>query len=199
MGMNPFRTKTLTVGMHLRTLAFRSPLLFIIGAVFLAAQAVVSPAADLEAIAKQLDKSLETWTELKAKCGGNYSYKVRWQNRVGFGHETAIIVRTNQVVERKYSTWKPANGNPTAKSEADSWSETGKELGSHKKGAPVKTLDELYQEAKDLLKKKFKPYMKPEAHFDKAGLLQGCYFVNTNYAEDPPRFGVIIESIELER
>ena len=39
----------------------------------------------------QLAKSQKTWQALKAKCGGNYAYKVRFTSWVGFGNETATF------------------------------------------------------------------------------------------------------------
>ena len=50
----------------------------------------------------RLDKSLQAWQLAKKKCSGNYSYKVRWQSFVGFGHETIVVVKGNKVVERRY-------------------------------------------------------------------------------------------------
>ena len=62
--------------------------------------------------------SMATWKQLKAKCGGNYSYKIRWSSWVGFGHETEIVCRQNKVTERKYREWK---GGPGAKPTPGEW------------------------------------------------------------------------------
>jgi len=109
-----------------------------------------------EAKIAQFKKSLNTWEKLKEACGGNYTYSKRWSSWVGFGHTTDVVVENNKVVERRYKSFsgRPklvAPGQPPAKPKGTSWTETGKELGSHKQGHPAKTLDELYKEAGEIL------------------------------------------------
>jgi len=148
-----------------------------------------------------LAKSLATWEQLKAKCGGNYSYKIRWSSWVGFGRETEIICRQNKVVERKYREWKgrqvPAKPGQPPKPQGDGWTEKGKQVGSHKKGAPPKTLDQLYQEARKVLEAKLPPHQRLYVRYDKQGLLLSCFYVDTRIADDAPRTGVVISSITL--
>jgi hypothetical protein len=150
----------------------------------------------------QLAKSLETWQTLKAQCQGNYSYKIRWSSWVGFGHETEIVVRANKVAERKYREWSgpaaaPQPGKPP-KPQGESWTEKGTDVGSHKKGAPPKTVDELYQQAAQVLQSKLEPHHRLYVRFDKRGLLTSCFYVDTRIADDAPRSGVVIDSIQLE-
>ena len=163
----------------------------------------VATAADTEALKEQLNKSLKTWEDLKGKCGGNYSYKVKWSNHLGFGHETVLVVRNNQVVERKFTQWKssPTTNAPAkeiGKASADTWTERDAEVGSHKKGAAGKTLDQLYRDADKLLKVKLKPYHSLTVQMDKQGLLQACYFIDTRLPADPPHTGVEIDNLTLE-
>jgi len=150
-----------------------------------------------------LEKSLKTWKGLKAKCGGNYSYKIRWSSFAGFGHETEIVVRENKVTERRYRQFSrraviaPPGPRKPPKPEPTGYTERGKELGSHKKGAPPKTLDELYQDARKVLDTKLSPFQKLYVRFDKQGLLRSCFYVDTRIADDAPTKGVIISSISL--
>ncbi|MFT5526988.1 MAG: hypothetical protein ACI9HK_004970, partial [Pirellulaceae bacterium] len=111
------------------------------------------PPSDVE----KLTKSHEKWQSVKKDCQGNYSYTVRFSSFAGFGNSTEIVVRDNKVVERKYRsfTTRPAApvapGQPAPKPAGDNWSEAGKQLGSHKRGAPLKTLDDLYSEAEKVV------------------------------------------------
>jgi len=147
-----------------------------------------------------LDKSLQLWKGLRDKCGGNYSYKVRWTSWVGFGHETRIVVRDNKVAERHYRQWSrqvvAAPGGPP-KPAGKTWIERGDTVGTNKKGAPPKTLDELYQDAKRILETKLAPHQRLYVRYDKRGLLQSCFYVDTRIADDAPRKGVMITGIEL--
>ena len=149
----------------------------------------------------ELAKSLATWEQLKAKCGGNYSYKIRWSSWVGFGHETEIVCRQNKVTERKYREWKGnrvvVGPGQAPKPQGNSWTEKGKQVGSHKKGAPPKTVDQLYQEARKILEAKLSPHQRLYARYDKQGLLRSCFYVDTRIADDAPRTGVMISSIAL--
>ena len=144
-------------------------------------------------------KSLATWERLKAKCGGNYSYKIRWSSWVGFGHETEIICQQNKVTERKYRQWKggPVIARPgqPPKPQGSSWSEKGDQVGSHKTGAPPKTLDQLYEEARKVLATKPAAHQRLYVRYDKQGLLLTCFTVDTRIADDAPRKGVTISSI----
>ena len=152
---------------------------------------------------KQLAESLDKWNALKAECKGNYSYKIRWSSWVGFGRETEIVVRDNEVSERRYKEWSAqpvpvAPGQPPQE-QGKKWTETADNLGSNKQGAPPKTLDELYVEAQEILNKKLAPHEKLYVRFDKQGLLLSCFYTDTRIADDAPQTGVVISSIELQK
>jgi hypothetical protein len=154
--------------------------------------------------AGELAKSLKKWQAVKKESGGNYSYKIRFSSFVGFGHETEIVVRMNKVAERRYREFNargviapPKPGEPAKKPEGISWTEKGKKIGSHKKGAKAKTLDQLYVEAAAVLKKKANPNERLYLRFDKQGLLLSCFTVDIRIADDAPRNGVMIASIKV--
>lgn len=155
----------------------------------------------------KLAESLKAWTDLKAKCGGNYSYKVSFTSWVGFGHETTIVVRDNKVVERRYREWSANLQGPPMpvppgvappQPQGTSWTETGDQLGSHPKGAPLKTLDTLYEEAEKILEIKLEPYQRLYVRFDGRGLLLMCAYVDTRIMDDAPMTGVRISSIQID-
>ncbi len=168
-------------------------------------QGISCLAADqAEPAGEQIKKSLQTWQNLRAKCSGNYSYTVSFQSWVGVGHRTQIVVRNNKVVERTYSEFnrnvavfvQPGQGPP--KPPGENWTEKGGQLGSHTKGATLKTLDDLYKDAQNVVETKLLPQQRLYLIFDKQGLLQSCFYVDTRIADDAPRTGVAIAGIQLE-
>jgi len=157
--------------------------------------------------AVKLEKSLKTWQKLKKECGGNYSYSIRFTSWVGFGHETTIVVRNSKIAERRYRSWsgqpqivapvEPGKPPVAAKPDGETWIEKGKDLGSHKKGAPAKTLDELYAVAAKVAARELSDFEKRYIRFDKQGILQSCFTIDTRIADDAPRNGVAINSLKL--
>jgi len=171
---------------------------------FVSGQLLLAPASAAEGDPAKVAKSLQAWQKAKEKCGGNYSYSVRWQSFVGFGHETTVVVKANKVAERRYREFKapsrrPVPKNPNVKPEPAGplWVEKGKELGVHKKGAAAKTLDQLYQEAAEVANRKLPSNLRRYFRVDKQGLLLSCFTVDTRIADDAPTKGVNITSIKL--
>jgi hypothetical protein len=152
----------------------------------------------------QYDQAIKVWTRLKTKCEGNYSYTVSFSSWVGFGNETTIVVRDNKVVERKYREWSGrqvmtpvAPGQTPPEPEEKTWSETGEEIGENKKGAPAKTLDELYEEAAEILKRDRESFERYYVRTNDEGLLTSCFYIDTRVMDDAPRHGLAIGKIEL--
>ncbi|MFP6603342.1 MAG: hypothetical protein VB862_12500, partial [Pirellulaceae bacterium] len=85
----------------------KQQLVCLIALLFVSCQLLlVAPAAAAEGDPAKVAKSLQAWQQAKEKCSGNYSYSVRWQSFVGFGHETTVVVKGNKVVERRYREFK---------------------------------------------------------------------------------------------
>ncbi len=84
------------------------------------------------------------------------------------------------------------------KPKGESWTETGRDLGSHKKGSPPKTLDQLYEEAQGILNTKLEPHHRLYVRFDDRGLLKSCFYVDTRIADDAPQTGVMIASVNIK-
>jgi hypothetical protein len=155
---------------------------------------------------EKLQRSLDKWSELKEKCGGNYRYFIRTSSFTGAGTETEIAVRNNKVAGRRYRVTGPPvliapgpNGEQS-KSEAPGykWTEQGESVGKNKEGAPAKTLDQLYAQAKEVLARELPEHEKRYVRFDKQGLLSSCFAIDTRIADDAPTNGVIISEIMLE-
>ena len=168
---------------------------------FVLAAAIVTAAYADDAA--KLKQSLGTWQKLKQQCGGNYQYNVSFSSFAGFGHTTTIVVKNNKVAERHYRVFSgrpiaPALPGQLGKPQDDKWVERGKDLGSHKKGAPLKTLDDLYAEAADVVKRELPQHQRRYLRFDKQGLLNSCFTVDTRIADDAPTKGASINNIKLE-
>ena len=153
-----------------------------------------------ESFSNDLEKVLTSqkkWERLKQKCDGNYSYVVQWTSFAGFGAETTIIVKDNRVVGREFKTLKLTDGPTPPDQKQEIWAESAKDLGSHKRGAPLKTLDELYQKARLVAGQEPSENERRYLKFDKQGLLLQCFIVDTRIADDAPQQGVDIASINL--
>ena len=146
--------------------------------------------------AQKFQASVKKWEKVKAESGGNYRYFVRTSSFSGLRTETEIVIQNNHVTERNY---KETLGRPPIPGEKSApgrrWSESEKELGKHKQGAPAKTLDQLYKEARTVLDRKLKPFERRYVRFDKQGLLMSCFYIDTRIADDAPTTGVMIAEI----
>ena len=140
--------------------------------------------------------SQKKWEELKTAHSGNYQYIVKWQGFAPNGHETIILVRNNKVVGRKYKTFP--NGQRLDDNKIhESWTESTSDLGSHKQGAPPRTLDAIYQEAIKIAGRKLEDYERRYVKFDQQGLLLKC-FIDDERIADEGHQGVDLASICLE-
>ena len=114
------------------------------------AQPALSPLHLLRCMGRkkdQLNQSYKRWLKLKEQCKGNYSYNVKWSSWTGFGNTTTIVVRGNQIIERRFESYGAPHGRPIDKNR---WTERGDFIGSNPKGHPPRTIDDLYKEAKSL-------------------------------------------------
>ena len=153
-------------------------------------------AATPEEVGRQLAQSREAWVEVKQQCGGNYEYVVRFESWTGFGHETTVIVRGNEVSERRFRSWPGRN----QRAEGGAWVEDRGTIGTHDEGAKPKTLDELYDEAAAALAAEG-PAEGREYVFrgDDDGLMLACYWIDTRIADDAPRHGVLLSRLNVEK
>ena len=153
----------------------------------------------------KVQTSIKAWEKAKAQSKGNYSYKVSFTSWVGFGNETIIVVENNKVTERRYRSFNRRQPVPAPRPggvvppqpEGDSYLEKGAQLGKNKKGAPAKTLDELYEIALVTAKKPLKEFERRYIRSDKQGLLVSCYIMDRRIADDAPRNGLVVSSITL--
>ncbi|MBC8326066.1 MAG: protease inhibitor I42 family protein [Verrucomicrobia subdivision 3 bacterium] len=138
--------------------------------------------------------ALEAWAKAKMKCGGNYQYTVGFSSAFGFGHTTTIIVKNNQVVGRVYEEFNRRAGPGAA---PNGFVENETTVGKNKKGAPAKTLDEIYKTAAAIAAKALPPHEVRYVRTDKQGLLTSCFVMDRRIADDAPRNGVALGKITL--
>lgn len=158
----------------------------------LTASADFHDTSDLE----KVKDSLAKWEKTKADVGGSYSYKVRWSSFIEYGHETRIFVKNGTVVRR---TFRPIAmvDKPTGESPFEKWKEEGDQLGTHRDGAPVKTLDQLYESSIKIASKKLESTERRFVKIDNRGLLLECFIIDTRIADDAPKNGMSISGIRL--
>lgn len=142
---------------------------------------------------QQLDKSLLVWNALTKKQGNDYTYTVRNVYMMGNGNITTIRIQKGKVISRQFARWNKPGEPPK-----EVWNETKKDIGTHDKGAPALTMEQLYELAQKTAAKKLKQGEKLYLKFDKKNLLQHCFVVNTMIADDAPRTGVSISQITWE-
>lgn len=88
-------------------------------------------------------ESLNTWNTLKTNKGNSYKYTIEFVSYIGFGNRTEIEVDNGKVISRKYEDFLTEGA--MIKPALTMYTETENELGLHTKGAPIKTIDELYE------------------------------------------------------
>lgn len=142
---------------------------------------------------EKLDKSLSMWKHSKNKNGNSYQYSTDFSSWVGFGNETTIGVDNDIVVRREYHSWD-SDGNQISQ-----WNEyTPNKLGTNKDGAPLKIIEELYEDCHEILSKKDEEDNYIHLAFDENGIIKHCFFFPKNCADDCSS-GVLIKDFSFQK
>jgi hypothetical protein len=96
----------------------------------------------------KFEKSYHAWLQLKKTSKNNYQYIVKFSSWTGQSSETTVTVFNGQVQERSYRATALDSGSPPSVVVQEEWTERVDELNTHQRGAPTKTLDEIYADAK---------------------------------------------------
>jgi hypothetical protein len=180
-----FEVVSTKVAMMLRCMAVMAAVAMLAGSVVAAAEAAPGEADQLKA-------SQAKWQKARDAAGGEYSYIVRRVFFVG-AQTTTVKVKDGKVVERTYLEQGPPQPVPPGAQPPvpqPKWVETGKEVGTHKEGAPARTVDELYAEALKVAAQPLAEHEKRYVGFDEQGLLTHCFVMDTRIADDAPQTGV---------
>ena len=91
------------------------------------------------------EDSFRTWRELKQRNGNSYTYQTSFGSWTGFGTTTRLTVIEGKVASRAYEEYQSQNDSSgTVRTILDSYTEDKNDLGTHQKGAPLHTIDDLY-------------------------------------------------------
>jgi len=125
------------------------------------------------------DESRATFEQARDRADGDYVYAIEFASWTGYASRTTIYVEGGAVVRRTVSvTAEPDGGGMD-----EQFDENGDEVGSNQAGARPLTLDALYSECADTLA--LDP-TENELVFttDESGIVQSCYAVPENCADD---------------
>lgn len=161
--------------------------------------------------AKQLSESLLKWKKISASNDNYYSYQVLTSSFSGASSTTTITVEKGIITKREYTSTShefdahgmaelpldPNKNQPEKKT--NEYTETGDTVGKDKRGAPAKTLDTLYAEAKQMLDKPLAEHEKLYFKTDPNGILLHCFKIDTRIADDAPIKGVIISNLAITK
>lgn len=127
-------------------------------------------------------ESYSVWLKFKTASKNSYYYVAESSSWVGFRTKTKILVKEGVVAKREFDYTYFENGKLVEK-DARSWTEVGDELGKHKEGAALLTLDEIYEKAeKEWIVKKSNVRNYFEAKNN--GMLSLCGYVDNRCADD---------------
>jgi len=140
--------------------------------------------------------ALQAWEKAKQACGGNYSYRISKSSFSGLSQTTIVKVQNNEVVARTFEKFNARQLLGPGIPKKERWQETGDAIGSHKEGAPAKTLDEIYAGAAKIAAAPLKKFENRYIRTNKAGLLTSCFYVDTRIADDAPLTGFMISEIK---
>jgi len=140
------------------------------------------------------DQSQSTWELMvQKKKTIHYKYTTGTSSWAGFSTTTTIEVKNGTVISRSFEAFEQKNGKFV---KTNSYTETGKNVGSNAEGAKAKTLKELYKECQnDVLTK---PTNKYTITFNthKNGLIKQCTYRESNCVDDCSQ-GVSVSSIQF--
>lgn len=128
--------------------------------------------------AERLAESLLDWQALKETHGGAYEYDVVFASWIGFRSTTTLEVRDDEMVGRSYEAYD-AEGELT-----ESWTEEGAALGSHESGAPLRTVEALYDVCRDEVLTQDRSENDIFLEFREDGVLKQCEYFPKNCADD---------------
>ncbi len=140
------------------------------------------------------NKSFDAWQKFKTESQNSYSYSVITGSFTGYNTETIIYVQNGKVVKRSFKAKNQRSDLPPVIEVLEQWTEDEGSLNTHENGAPTRTLDEVYNEARNnwLIKRP-----KATTYFENNnnGMISSAGYVNDG-CQDDCFIGIAIGSIE---
>lgn len=126
----------------------------------------------------KLINSYIKWKNLE-RGKSSYQYTVEFLSWTGFGSQTKIKVKDSKVVGREYYQFEQQG------QKKEQYTEDAIQLGSHKEGAAIKVIPELYQEcAFKVIPRSFLPNENLIINYHDSGVLNTCVTRNSACADD---------------
>ncbi|MBK0369703.1 hypothetical protein [Flavobacterium agrisoli] len=95
----------------------------------------------------QFEKSFQEWQKFKTSADNSYAYTVTQGSWVGITSETTLVISGGKIVQREFILRQINYDTNGALEIIEEWTEDEANLGSHKRGADLLTLDEVYHKA----------------------------------------------------
>ncbi len=100
--------------------------------------------------ADEFETSYIAWQKFKKEKNNNYSYSVKTSSFSGYATNTTLTVENGNVTKRNFTaTMSDVSSSSSQGIVKETWLEEGSSLNTHKNGAPIRTLEEVYSEAKN--------------------------------------------------
>lgn len=153
---------------------------------------LVSCKKDKIEYANEFEKSFKAWTDFKSISNNSYQYTTGTVSWTGYSTETTITVLNGKVINRSYMA-KGRKDDQTTLLVLGQWEEDVNALNTHDDGAPLLTLDQIYELAKnDLLLRR--PDVRISFEAKNSGMISAAGSVQDGCQDDCFR-GVRIKSI----
>ncbi len=141
---------------------------------------------------QRFEASLLSWQLVKKQIA-RYQYSVNFSSWVGFSNRTTLSVEDDVVVNRAYVAFDQNN------KLVAQWQEDGSdEIGTHKRGATPKTMDQLYRQCRSEVLSKSAQENYISLSFDENNLLRQCTYTPMSCADDCS-FGVNISDLQFNQ
>lgn len=137
-----------------------------------------------------LAASLAVWEQTKAADDGTYGYTSIALSFTGYRGITTFVVASDVVVRRTYEGYDEND------QLVDSFEEQVDQVGSNPGGAPVYTIDQMYEVCRDEVLMKDSTANNIFLAFRDDGILERCHYVPSG-CQDDCNMGVWIDSLDL--
>ena len=137
-----------------------------------------------------LAESLTVWQETKAADDGTYGYTHTTQSFTGYRTITTFVVADDVVVRRTFEAYDENN------QLVESFEEQGDQVGSNQEGAPVYTIDQIYEVCGDEVLTQDPGANELILRFHPDGILEACFYRPLD-CQDDCLMGVEIDSLDL--